>query len=154
MRKQPPIMAAAHKMSSFSGRWRHSRPRFSGSPARRSHPRGHDGGRAARRGVLIPRARPCVPACAPVISPSTLPLLTPHGVSFWRLCDARARCGEISRRNPADMPAILSASVLYRTLKRSRLQIFLRAQPRKMPRRPKQGTLARRLTGASGQPVE
>ena len=34
--------------------------------------------------------------------------------------------------NPADMPAIPSASVLHRTLKRSRLQNFLRA--RNVPR--------------------
>ena len=66
------IMAAAHKFLPFSERWRHSRPRFSGSPAHRSHPRGHDGGRAARRCVLTPRHGRASP-CAPVISPITLP---------------------------------------------------------------------------------
>ena len=141
------IMAAAHKFLPFSERWRHSRPRFSGSPAHRSHPRGHDGGRAARRCVLTPR-HGRASTCAPVISPSTLPHRTMW--SFWRLCDARARCGEIPRGKScghARDPFCIGIAPHTQTL--SSPEFFARAQCAA-----KQGTLARRLTGASGRPVE
>ena len=94
-----------------------------------------------------PTPRPCVPMRARHISHHTA---TPHDVSFWRLCDARARCGEIPRGKScghARDPFCIGIAPHTQTL--SSPEFFARAQCAA-----KQGTLARRLTGASGRPVE